>query len=52
MKQVYVFRVREIIGIWQAWLDDDETVCAEGSDPFEAMKALCDLLKIEWGAER
>lgn len=50
MRQVYQFRVRYIIGIWQAWLDDDETVCAEGPTPFAAMKALCDLLEIEWGA--
>lgn len=53
MKQVYQFRVRQrITGEWRAWLDDDETMCAEGNTPFAAIRALCDLLEAEWGAER
>lgn len=51
-EQRYTFIVRaNDSGGYIAWVQDEIT-CAWGVTPLAAMKALCDLLEKEWGAER
>jgi len=51
-EQQHTFVVRrDGNGGWIASVKDEVT-CAWGLTPLAAMKALCDLLEKEWGAER